>query len=53
VRESRHDLPVLLITGYAGAVLAEELAPEMAVITKPFSLDTLARRIREMIKDTW
>ncbi|MFL5257863.1 MAG: response regulator [Rhodopila sp.] len=51
-RERRHDLPVLLITGYAGAALEGELSPGMAVITKPFALEALARRVQEMINET-
>jgi CheY-like chemotaxis protein len=51
-REVRQDLPVLLITGYAGTALEREPLPGMIVITKPFALDLLARRVREMIKDT-
>ncbi|MBV8613150.1 MAG: PAS domain-containing protein, partial [Acetobacteraceae bacterium] len=50
-RESRPGLPVLFITGYAGSVLGSELAPGMAVIGKPFALDALAAKIRDMIAD--
>jgi CheY-like chemotaxis protein len=49
-RERWLDLPVLFITGYAGSVLKDELAPDMEVIRKPFTLDVLAARIGAMLK---
>ena len=48
-RERRPGLPVLFITGYAGAALEEGLAHGMAVITKPFALTTLAARVNDML----
>jgi PAS domain S-box-containing protein len=49
-RTSRQGLPVLLITGYAGAALDDkELAPGMQVLRKPFAFDALSARVREMI----
>lgn len=50
-RVRRPHLKVLFITGYAeNAVLSHgHLDPGMHVITKPFDLDTLARRTRELI----
>ena len=50
-RRSRPDLKILFITGYAeNAVLGEgNLDPGMHVMTKPFELDALGRRIRELI----
>ena len=50
-RIERPDLRVLFITGYAeNAVLNHgHLAPGMHVLTKPFSLDGLARRIKELV----
>jgi PAS domain S-box-containing protein len=47
-------IKVLLMTGYAaGAALADGfLAPGMELITKPFSVQALAVRIREMIGDS-
>ena len=50
-RETRPDLKVLFITGYAeNSVLNDgRLAPGMAVMTKPFAIDAMATRIREMI----
>ncbi len=50
-RRDRPNLPVLFITGYAGSVLQDQLAPGMEVIGKPFALDALAIRISSMIKD--
>ncbi len=51
-RERRPDLKVLFITGYAeNAVVGNgHLAPGMQVITKPFAVDALAARIREIIE---
>ena len=49
VREHRPGLPVLFITGYAGAALERQLAPGMAVIGKPFTLDALAAEIGNML----
>ena len=51
-RERRPELKVLFITGYAeNAVLGNRhLEPGMAVITKPFPMETLAARIRSMIE---
>ena len=50
-RVSRPDLKVLFITGYAenAAVGNGHLAPGMAVMTKPFAVNILAARIKEMI----
>lgn len=51
-RASRPDLRVLFITGYAeNALLGNgHLAPGMAVLTKPFAMETMAARIRSMIE---
>jgi PAS domain S-box-containing protein len=51
-RVSRPDLKVLFITGYAenAAVGNGQLAPGMAVLTKPFPMETMAARIRSMIE---
>jgi len=51
-RVSRPDLSVLFITGYAenSVVGNGHLAPGMAVLTKPFAIDTMAARIRSMIE---
>ncbi len=50
-RVQRPDLKVLFITGYAeNAVLNNgHLKPGMQVLTKPFVMETLARRIAELI----
>jgi signal transduction histidine kinase/CheY-like chemotaxis protein len=52
-RAARPDLKVLFITGYAeNAVLGNgHLDPGMHVLTKPFVLDTLAGRIKDLILD--
>jgi CheY-like chemotaxis protein len=52
-RETRPVLKVLFITGYAeSAAIADGfLQPGMEMITKPFELDNLSRRIRAMISD--
>jgi len=50
-REWRPELKVLFITGYAenAALAAGFLAPGMEMITKPFAVEVLARRIKAMI----
>jgi PAS domain S-box-containing protein len=50
-REARPDLKILFITGYAESVAIADgfLQPGMEMITKPFDLDHLSRRIRAMI----
>jgi signal transduction histidine kinase len=50
-REHRPDLPVLFMTGYAAAAArrSEFLGPGMEMIPKPFALDGLAVKIRQMI----
>jgi PAS domain S-box-containing protein len=47
----RPALKVLFITGYAeNAVIGSgQLAPNMALVTKPFAMDSLAARIREIM----
>jgi PAS domain S-box-containing protein len=51
-RETRPDLKILFITGYAESVAMAEgfLLPGMEMITKPFDLDNFSRRVREMVK---
>jgi CheY-like chemotaxis protein len=48
---ARPGLKILFITGYAeNAVVSQgQLEPGMHIVTKPFSLETLGRRIREII----
>jgi len=50
-RVSRADLKVLFITGYAETTALGErhLGPDMAVLTNPFTMDTMAARIRSMV----
>ncbi|MEE7463582.1 hybrid sensor histidine kinase/response regulator [Methylobacterium fujisawaense] len=50
-RVSRPGLKVLFITGYAESTLLTDgrMEPGMAVLTKPFAVDALASRIRELI----
>jgi len=50
-REHRKGLRVLFVTGYAEHATdrGRFLAPGMDMITKPFTLDALAVKIREMI----
>ncbi|QJU56801.1 GAF domain-containing protein [Sphingomonas sp. AP4-R1] len=45
------DLRVLFITGYAeNAVIGNrQLDPNMALLTKPFAMDSLAAKVREML----
>ena len=52
-RLQRPDLPVLFITGYAenAAVGNGHLGHGMSLLTKPFSVVTLTRRIHELIGD--
>jgi PAS domain S-box-containing protein len=50
-RQHRPGLPVLFMTGYAqsAASRSEFLAPGMEMIAKPFAMDELAAKIREML----
>ncbi len=50
-RTLRPELKVLFITGYAEATVIREgeLEPGMHVLTKPFTLKTLTRRIRNLL----
>lgn len=52
-RVARPDLKVLFITGYAeNAVLSHgHLDPGMHVLTKPFAMETLANRIKDLISN--
>jgi len=51
--QSRPDLKVLFITGYADtAVISDgQLQPRMHVVTKPFSLQMLAGRLKEIMNE--
>jgi CheY-like chemotaxis protein len=48
---ARPDLKVLFITGYAeNAVIGDgHLKRGMQVLTKPFAMDDLARRVRDVL----
>jgi PAS domain S-box-containing protein len=50
-RQARPGLKVLLVTGYAetAAVRSGFLGPGMEMMAKPFELDALAAKIREMV----
>ena len=50
-RMKQPGLKILLITGYAeNAVIGEsQLKPGMHLLTKPFEMDALADRVRELI----
>ena len=50
-RETRPDLKILFITGYAESVAIADgfLQPGMEMITKPFDLDHLTQRIHAMV----
>ena len=51
-RELVPQLPVLLITGYAGDVIAgDDLPARMRVLGKPFALDELAASVRAALED--
>jgi PAS domain S-box-containing protein len=51
-RVSRPDLKVLFITGYAEkSVIGDgDLATGMQILTKPFAMETLTRKIRDMVE---
>ncbi|MGN6282381.1 PAS domain S-box protein [Frateuria sp.] len=49
-RMSRPALRVLFITGYAENAAIGSLEPGMQVMTKPFAMDALASRIRDMLR---
>jgi CheY-like chemotaxis protein len=50
-RQRRPDIQVLFLTGYAehAAVRSGFLAPGMELMTKPFAIDELSQKIRDMI----
>jgi PAS domain S-box-containing protein len=51
-RQKRPDLKVMFITGYAeNSIIGNgHLEPGMKVLTKPFAVETLASRIRELMQ---
>jgi PAS domain S-box-containing protein len=52
-RETRPELKILFITGYAESAAMSEgfLQPGMEMITKPFDLGNLSRRVRAMVSN--
>jgi PAS domain S-box-containing protein len=52
-RETRPGLKILFVTGYAESVAIADgfLQPGMEMITKPFDLDNLSRRVRAMVSN--
>ena len=50
-RQYRPDMPILFVTGYAenATTKASFLGTNMAMISKPFAVDTLAGKISEMV----
>ena len=49
-RERTPNLPVLLLTGYAGAAFeTSQIGPGMEVLRKPFALDALSKRVGAML----
>jgi PAS domain S-box-containing protein len=50
-RNQRADLKILFMTGYAeNAASSSFLQPGMEIITKPFTMDVLARRVQAMLR---
>jgi CheY-like chemotaxis protein len=51
MRARRPGLKVLFVTGYASqaAVLGEFLEPGMEILAKPFTIDAMAHKVREML----
>jgi PAS domain S-box-containing protein len=51
VRQLLPDLPVLLITGYAGQALGpgSEVSEGISLLSKPFSFETLAARVEALV----
>ena len=50
-RQHHPGLKILLVTGYAEHAMVRTgfLGPDMEMVTKPFAVDALAVKIREMI----
>ena len=48
-RQSAPSLPILLITGYAGGVIEQQLEAGMSVMIKPFPLQGLAASVRALL----
>jgi signal transduction histidine kinase len=45
IRESKPKLPVLFITGYAGAARIDQLETDMQILAKPFALPMLTAQV--------
>lgn len=50
-RLDRPRLPILFVTGYSEGALGERLPSGMHIITKPFDMGALARRVRELTQE--
>ncbi len=52
-RQMQPDLRVLFVTGYAetGVLSTDQLAPRTQVLTKPFSIDVLATKVKSLLAD--
>lgn len=51
VRQQRPALKILFATGYAESAAASDfLGPDMAVITKPFDIESFATKVRETLR---
>ncbi|KQM80343.1 hypothetical protein ASE76_04195 [Xylophilus sp. Leaf220] len=48
-RVDRPGLPVLFVTGYAEGAMSGEMPSGMHLLAKPFSMDLLSARVRELI----
>lgn len=52
-RETRPELPILFITGYAGSALEQiKTTPNMQILKKPFDLSSLSTKVGEMLLDS-
>jgi signal transduction histidine kinase len=52
IRETAPTLPILFITGYAGAAGTDQLDPGMKILTKPFTLPALTAQVESMLPVT-
>ncbi|MGA0530836.1 response regulator [Hansschlegelia sp. KR7-227] len=52
-RRRRPELPILFVTGYAenAALRPGFLGPNMSLITKPFTLELVAEKVRDILRD--
>ena len=48
-RRRRGTLPAMIITGYADAEAIDERPDDVAIVAKPFSLETLSRAVAEAV----